>query len=277
MPYLKVYRNLHTQRWSVKNSKTGLVVDSITNFQANEVRFKVSKSGNARVRKEKRKNVHAYLCTENLQSFDADYNKDLNPAEYIQISYDPYLSDQFYIKIYDQNIFIDQKWIFPVVHSQGQKLFVYRRMVFDLLKEKGVEFSPMRLFFDSQWKTNSETMKDFLKALLENKGNLINKELIFSKDTGSSYFFDHNQGLCELLDECLGGHTKINFRLIFWLKCQFKHWEHFSGNIEFPVKSNHPDISSAVAYQKLDLYKGEYSKKRFELAQYLLNQLESDI
>lgn len=58
---VKVYFNLHTQQFSVKDLASGLVVAHGDNILMEAVTFKVSEAGRQKVLREKRKNVHAYV------------------------------------------------------------------------------------------------------------------------------------------------------------------------------------------------------------------------
>ena len=64
--HVQVYRNLNRKFasgkpvFSVRNDK-GLVEDHVASISLLDPVFRVSKAGNERVRKEKRKNVHAYV------------------------------------------------------------------------------------------------------------------------------------------------------------------------------------------------------------------------
>lgn len=79
----KCYRNLNKPgvTWSVVNSSTGLVDQYANKVILENVNFKVSKAGQSRVRKEKRKNVHAFVIgnivtdlPDNIKLFRATYN-----------------------------------------------------------------------------------------------------------------------------------------------------------------------------------------------------------
>jgi hypothetical protein len=58
---VKVYFNLHTHLFSVKDLKTGLVVAHGNNIMLEGIEFKVHEAGRQRVLAEGRKNVHAYV------------------------------------------------------------------------------------------------------------------------------------------------------------------------------------------------------------------------
>lgn len=58
---VKVYFNLHTHLFSVKDYETGLVLAHGNGILLENVQFKVSEAGRQRVLREKKKNVHAYV------------------------------------------------------------------------------------------------------------------------------------------------------------------------------------------------------------------------
>ena len=79
----KCYRNLNKPgvTWSIVNSYTGLVDQYANKVILHDVVFKVSKAGQARARKQKRKNVHAFVIgniitdlPKNIMLFRATYN-----------------------------------------------------------------------------------------------------------------------------------------------------------------------------------------------------------
>lgn len=78
----KVYRNLHRNCFSVMRDKTRRVESHQQVVFMKNVTFKVSSIGRSRVLREKRKNVHAFVCGEvakkivfpNLQPKEAFYN-----------------------------------------------------------------------------------------------------------------------------------------------------------------------------------------------------------
>jgi hypothetical protein len=72
-----VYYNLHKKVWSVREKATGLV----------DVTFKVSAAGNAKVRAEGRKNVHAWI-TGTLVSWYSGTITDTDSSEWIENLYD---------------------------------------------------------------------------------------------------------------------------------------------------------------------------------------------
>ena len=56
----EVYRNLHNGLLSVR--QRGLVVAHVYTIDLSDVTFKVNESGRQRVLREKKKNVHAFVC-----------------------------------------------------------------------------------------------------------------------------------------------------------------------------------------------------------------------
>lgn len=58
---VQVYRNLHNGLFSIRDKTSGLVLSHGTDFSIKDCVFKVSKTGNEKVRYEGRKNVHAWI------------------------------------------------------------------------------------------------------------------------------------------------------------------------------------------------------------------------
>ena len=88
----KCYRNLNKPgvTWSVVNSNTGLVDQYANKIILENVNFKISKAGQLRVRKEKRKNVHAFVIGNIIT--DMPYNLKL-----VRATYNPYIDDGFHL------------------------------------------------------------------------------------------------------------------------------------------------------------------------------------
>lgn len=82
---VRVYRNLHKGCWSVEQN--GVVVFHCDRLGLSDCRFNVSKAGRERVRKEKKKNVHARISGY-LSSYT--YN-----GQGVSVSYNPYTHDTF--------------------------------------------------------------------------------------------------------------------------------------------------------------------------------------
>ena len=86
----KCYRNLNKPgvTWSIVNSSTGLVDQYANKVILENVNFKVSKTGQSRVRKEKRKNVHAFVIGNIIANLP-------NNVELFRATYNPYRDDGF--------------------------------------------------------------------------------------------------------------------------------------------------------------------------------------
>ena len=61
MSQVEVYYNLHKKCWSVRDRKTKRVVAHAVRVDMRDCTFHASAAGRERVRREKRKNVHAYV------------------------------------------------------------------------------------------------------------------------------------------------------------------------------------------------------------------------
>lgn len=100
-----LYRNLHTNSFSIKYR--GKVIEHPQYCILKGCEFKVSKSGQARVRREKRKNVHATVAAETW-TWATPHNLD----DYEEIYYNPYKTDTFVNKenepVYNADIVLCQ-------------------------------------------------------------------------------------------------------------------------------------------------------------------------
>ena len=114
---LYVYWNLHKKTWSVRQS--GKIVGHSDLIFLKDCRFLVGKAGQARVRREGKKNVHAgvsgYLAM-NAEFCNANYNKDGDCF----VMYNPYKHDTFV----QRTGICDDKDPIPVTVSEFTKLYV---------------------------------------------------------------------------------------------------------------------------------------------------------
>jgi len=95
-----IYRNLgpkfkNTTMYSLKDTKTGRVADRRPAVLVEDVTFKVSKAGQARVRREQKKYVHAgvqgtVMPLETIHSFEVTMQ-----GQWIPVYYNPYKVDTF--------------------------------------------------------------------------------------------------------------------------------------------------------------------------------------
>ena len=99
---VRVYYNLHKKTWSVQKyiKGKGWRISHHTNkLLLKNAEFKVYKSGQDKVRKEKKKNVHAYVIGEEIkgeyQVVDALLVHKIKLRENHEIYYNPYKVDQF--------------------------------------------------------------------------------------------------------------------------------------------------------------------------------------
>ena len=83
---IEVYRNLHQKCWSVRDAKTGLVIDHKDNIHIQDATLVVRPAGRKKVLQEQRKNVHAFI-----KGTTSDAILKLTD----QITYNPYKYDSF--------------------------------------------------------------------------------------------------------------------------------------------------------------------------------------
>jgi len=87
---IEVYFNLHKKVWSVRQS--GKVVGHTNYIQVKDPQYVVSQKGNERVRREKKKNVHAFVrgyVEKRLPVF---------PRKNTFVTYNPYKNSSFVIR-----------------------------------------------------------------------------------------------------------------------------------------------------------------------------------
>lgn len=85
---VRVYFNLHERCYSIQQN--GLVVGYADNLVIKNAQFQVQPAGNKRVRKETRKNVHAFVV---------GYLDNKPVKKGIEVEYNPYLYENFVTKI----------------------------------------------------------------------------------------------------------------------------------------------------------------------------------
>lgn len=92
-----LYRNLRTGGFSIKHK--GLVVAGDSLFTMKKVEFKINQTGRERARKEKQKNVHAFIVAKGWARpamvkwcvYDI-----MRKAKYREVSYNPYGENNFF-------------------------------------------------------------------------------------------------------------------------------------------------------------------------------------
>ena len=93
---IEVYFNLHKKTWSVRQS--GKVVMHTDFIQVKDPQYVVSQKGNERVRREKKKNVHAFVRGYHMSELP------LMPSQVQFVSYNPYKNNSFVIRNTDNSI-----------------------------------------------------------------------------------------------------------------------------------------------------------------------------
>ena len=88
---LEVFYNLHKKIWSVRYR--GKVLEHTTNIELEDVSLDVQPAGNARVRREKRKNVHAFVRGKRVEPWKVSYDKNWK-----EVTYNPYKHKTFVFK-----------------------------------------------------------------------------------------------------------------------------------------------------------------------------------
>lgn len=95
------YFNLHNHHWSMQ--QRGLVIGHAKQLFANDCSFTVQPSGRKRVLEEGKKNVHAFAKSKHwhvssLPDRDDDFMFYELICRYVEISYNPFKADHFYVK-----------------------------------------------------------------------------------------------------------------------------------------------------------------------------------
>lgn len=91
----EVYWNLHKGMWSLRDAKTKRVVCHGPHVTLHNVEFRVQPAGRQRVRREGRKNIHAYAVGE-IVSAERFWGASML-HEALPITYNPYVHDTFII------------------------------------------------------------------------------------------------------------------------------------------------------------------------------------
>lgn len=120
---VRVYWNLHSKIWSVQDSKSGLVIDHVSHISLEDAKFIVRKGGQERVRREGKKNVHAFAVGYITPLGDKYKDKTF---KWYRVTYNPYKNDYFMLGKYE----IERDWIGNIhmesmVHEHGVASRVY--------------------------------------------------------------------------------------------------------------------------------------------------------
>jgi hypothetical protein len=112
-----VYKNLHKNCWSIKQD--GLVKAHALEVNLYNASFKVSRVGQQRVRKEKRKNVHAGIVGIMQDDFYQPVWEDYPEGLMIEVTYNPYKHDSFIEKVSG-----DPRWFATFVRLKEKSVLV---------------------------------------------------------------------------------------------------------------------------------------------------------
>ena len=112
---LYVYWNLHKKCWSVKQS--GKVKGHATLIFLKDCRFLVGKAGQARVRAEKKKNVHAGVS--GYLAMNAEFHRQQVDRD-CWVMYNPYKHDTFV----QRTGVCDDKYPIPVTEAGWVKMYI---------------------------------------------------------------------------------------------------------------------------------------------------------
>ena len=93
---VRVYWNLHKNKYSVQDAKTNRVVAHVGAIALQDCKLTIRKSGQERARREGRKNVHAFVT--GMFYTDERYKNAWWVDGARQISYNPYKNDTFVFK-----------------------------------------------------------------------------------------------------------------------------------------------------------------------------------
>lgn len=85
---VEIYKNLHKDCWSIRHK--GKVIRYCHKATLKNCRFVVQPAGRAKVLREQRKNVHAFVRGELVDRAIIKNSK--------EVSYNPYYQDHFYVK-----------------------------------------------------------------------------------------------------------------------------------------------------------------------------------
>ena len=115
---IRAYYNLHKKCFSVQDYKTGKVVEHANELFVTNAMFVVRKSGNKRVKQEKKKNVHAFV--NGIRQPKLPPNAMPSFATY-KVRYDPYTMDYFH---YERIVNGKAEWL-PVDRHWIGNIYLY--------------------------------------------------------------------------------------------------------------------------------------------------------
>lgn len=99
-----VYFNLHRKLWSIKSRKTGRVLAHTDKVVLKDAEFRVGQAGRRRVLEERRKNVHAGVAGEWVDSYSSELDFDT------PVTYNPYKYETF-VKVESETPVKSAEWV----------------------------------------------------------------------------------------------------------------------------------------------------------------------
>ncbi len=107
---VEVYKNLHKNKWSVRDKKTRRVVTHADVIILADCTFKVSPAGNARVRREHKKYVHAFVVGDRSAYRKYGLLSDIKGLKPVKVFYNPYRDttfvDEYGVPVYSADLVI---------------------------------------------------------------------------------------------------------------------------------------------------------------------------
>ena len=113
---VEIYFNLHKRVFSVRHK--GRVIEHVKSAIVRRPKFVVQAAGRAKVLREKKKNVHAFVRGEWLERWFVP-ETDLNSNEYNTIKYNPYKADTFIINSTNEPIY-NANWAFLTIDNHNK-------------------------------------------------------------------------------------------------------------------------------------------------------------
>jgi hypothetical protein len=95
---VEIYRNLHNNCWSVRDNKTGIVIEHVRHLHIKDATLVVRPAGRERVLQEGRKNVHAFVKGEVCTTGEV-------PLNICEVVYNPYKHSSFVEKVTGKSVY----------------------------------------------------------------------------------------------------------------------------------------------------------------------------
>jgi len=175
---IRAYYNLHRKCFSIQDYQTGLVIEHTDKLFVTNAMFVVRESGNKKVKREGRKNVHAFVNGIRQSKLPLSYQG------YLWVKYDPYTMDFFhYRRIVNgkpEYLEVDRHWIGNVYLSMVDGHPCIYADIDKLSDTKNVKPSDTKCYkFDKIDRKVLQELADFKKELFPN--NIKNKDFLIRK------------------------------------------------------------------------------------------------